>query len=88
MWEVIQATNHFQHFLHNLREPSYRTSSFCYYTIKQLEINLETLMCNNTQFLEESVRAWGPLKNLGGPAITRASKKVHVRDGETFLVLY
>lgn len=55
MWEVIQATNHFQHFLHNLREPSYRTSSFCYYTIKQLEINLETLMCNSTQFLEESV---------------------------------
>lgn len=25
---------------------------------------------------------WGPVKNLGGLALTWASKKVHIRDGE------
>lgn len=37
MWEVIQATNHLEHFLHYLSE-----FSFCYHTSKQLERNLKT----------------------------------------------
>lgn len=58
MWEVIQATNHLEHFLHYLSE-----FSFCYHTSKQLERKSENrdIICDSTKFLQESEQTWNPL---------------------------